>query len=134
MTAYFVSDAASVVHLGSVHNDYNRAFMTSRSWRDSGATGAVGSHVCRLGNVLEQKVVALSDSNDKCAWLGNELGLDVALNYRHSTFQRTSRTLSGAFFDNVGGEILDMALKRLNKNARIALCGGYSFPCEIWIC
>lgn len=27
------------------------------------------------------------------------------------------------FFDNVGGEILDLALTRLNRGARIVLCG-----------
>ncbi|KAI9461639.1 hypothetical protein BJY52DRAFT_1185455 [Lactarius psammicola] len=30
------------------------------------------------------------------------------------------------FFDNIGGEILDLALTRLNKGARIALCGAIS--------
>jgi len=27
------------------------------------------------------------------------------------------------YFDNVGGELLDLALTRLNKHARIVLCG-----------
>lgn len=30
------------------------------------------------------------------------------------------------FFDNVGGDILNFALTRLNKGARIALCGAIS--------
>lgn len=74
--------------------------------------------------------MALAGSDDKCAWLENELGVDVALNYKRSTFQEDFKMAVGyldVFFDNVGGEILDMALKRLNKNARIALCGRCSF-------
>ncbi|KAF8442345.1 alcohol dehydrogenase [Boletus edulis BED1] len=76
----------------------------------SGAAGAVGSLVCQLGKRAGAKVVALAGSDDKCAWLKNELGVDNAVGYLD------------VFFDNVGGEILDLALKRLNQNARIALC------------
>lgn len=96
----------------------------------SGAAGAVGSLVCQLGKRTGAKVVALAGSDDKCAWLENELGVDVALNYKRSTFQEDFKNAVGyldVFFDNVGGEILDMALKRLNKNARIVLCGRCSF-------
>lgn len=31
------------------------------------------------------------------------------------------------FFDNVGGDILNLALGRLNKNARIVVCGEFFF-------
>ena len=96
----------------------------------SGAAGAVGSLVCQLGKRAGAKVVALAGSDDKCAWLENELGVDVALNYKRSTFNKDFKNAVGyldVFFDNVGGEILDLALKHLNKGARIALCGSYSF-------
>ncbi|KAG9315327.1 hypothetical protein JVU11DRAFT_4469 [Chiua virens] len=95
----------------------------------SGAAGAVGSLVCQLGKRAGARVVALAGSDDKCAWLTNELGVDVALNYKHSTFQEDLKKAVGyldVFFDNVGGEILDMALRRLNKNARIVMCGAIS--------
>ncbi|KAF8135055.1 hypothetical protein EV363DRAFT_1447839 [Boletus edulis] len=95
----------------------------------SGAAGAVGSLVCQLGKRAGAKVVALAGSDDKCAWLENELGVDVALNYKRSTFEEEFKNAVGyldVFFDNVGGEILDLALKRLNQNARIALCGAIS--------
>lgn len=98
----------------------------------SGAAGAVGSLVCQLGKRAGAKVVALAGSDDKCAWLENELGVDVALNYKRSTFKEDFKNAVGyldVFFDNVGGEILDLALKYLNKDARIALCGPCSFPC-----
>ena len=98
----------------------------------SGAAGAVGSLVCQLGKRAGAKVVALAGSDDKCVWLRDELGVDVALNYKRSTFKEDFKNAVGyldVFFDNVGGEILDLALKQLNKGARIALCGSCSFSC-----
>ncbi|KAH0833438.1 hypothetical protein J3R83DRAFT_12552 [Lanmaoa asiatica] len=92
----------------------------------SGAAGAVGSLVCQLGKRAGARVVALVGNDDKLAWLENELGVDVALNYKRRTFQQDLRDAVGyldVLFDNVGGEILDMGLQRLNKNARIVLCG-----------
>lgn len=92
----------------------------------SGAAGSVGSLVCQLGKRAGAKVVALAGTDDKCAWLEKELGVDVALNYKSSTFNEDFKKAVGyldVFFDNVGGETLDLALKHLNKGARIALCG-----------
>ncbi|KAF8841215.1 NAD(P)-binding protein [Paxillus ammoniavirescens] len=95
----------------------------------SGAAGAVGSLVCQLGKRAGAKVIALAGSDEKCAWLEDELEVDKALNYKSETFQEDLKNAVGyldVFFDNVGGEILDLALKRLNKNARIVLCGAIS--------
>jgi hypothetical protein len=95
----------------------------------SGAAGAVGSLVCQLGKRAGARVVALAGSDDKCTWLENELGVDKALNYKSETFRKDFKDAVGyldVFFDNVGGEILDMALKNLNKKARIVLCGAIS--------
>lgn len=52
--------------------------------------------------------------------------MEKALNYKSPTFQEDFKAAVGyldVFFDNVGGEILDLALSRLNKHARIVLCG-----------
>jgi len=95
----------------------------------SGAAGAVGSLVCQLGKRTGAKVIALAGSDEKCAWLEGELEVDKALNYKSETFQEDLKNAVGyldVFFDNVGGEILDLALKRLNKNARVVLCGAIS--------
>ncbi|KIJ62805.1 hypothetical protein HYDPIDRAFT_113911 [Hydnomerulius pinastri MD-312] len=95
----------------------------------SGAAGAVGSLVCQLGKRAGAKVIALAGSPDKCAWLEKELGVDKALNYKSDTFREDFKEAVGyldVFFDNVGGEILDMALQRLNRHARIVLCGAIS--------
>jgi len=95
----------------------------------SGAAGAVGSIVCQIGKLKGAKVIALAGADDKCKWLEEELGVDRAVNYKSPDFKTEFRDAVGyldVFFDNVGGDILDLALTRLNKNARIALCGGIS--------
>ncbi|KAI0078737.1 alcohol dehydrogenase [Panus rudis PR-1116 ss-1] len=95
----------------------------------SGAAGATGSIVCQLGKLVGAKVIAIAGTPDKCEWLEKELGVDKALNYKSPTFRQDFRKSVGfldVYFDNVGGEILDLALTRLNKFARIAFCGAIS--------
>jgi NADPH-dependent curcumin reductase CurA len=95
----------------------------------SGAAGAVGALVCQLGKRAGARVIAIAGTADKCAWLEADLGVDKALNYKSPTFREDFVKAVGyldVYFDNVGGEILELALSRLNQNARIALCGGIS--------
>ncbi|KAI0919656.1 hypothetical protein AcW1_003145 [Taiwanofungus camphoratus] len=95
----------------------------------SGAAGATGSLVCQIGKQRGAKVYALAGTADKCEWLEDEIGVDKAFNYKSPTFREDFVNIVGfldVFFDNVGGEILDFALSRLNKNARIVLCGNIS--------
>ncbi|KAJ1307478.1 hypothetical protein OPQ81_001577 [Rhizoctonia solani] len=92
------------------------------------AAGAVGSLVCQIGKLKGARVIGIA-SGPKCPWLIEDLGVDVALDYKSSTFTRdfyeTVESID-VFFDNVGGEILDLALTRLNMGARIVLCGTVS--------
>ncbi|KAI6155694.1 hypothetical protein BKA82DRAFT_991302 [Pisolithus tinctorius] len=95
----------------------------------SGAAGAVGSLVCQLGKRAGARVIGIAGSPEKCAWVETELGVDKALNYKLPTFKQDFKDAVGyldVYFDNVGGDILDLALTRLNKRARIALCGAIS--------
>ncbi|KIM26115.1 hypothetical protein M408DRAFT_330709 [Serendipita vermifera MAFF 305830] len=95
----------------------------------SGAAGATGSVACQMGKLLGAKVIAIAGADDKCKWLEEDLGVDKALNYKSPTFKKDFQSAVGyldVYFDNVGGEILDLCLTRLNKNARIALCGAIS--------
>ncbi|KAF8656233.1 hypothetical protein AX16_002669 [Volvariella volvacea WC 439] len=94
----------------------------------SGAAGSVGMIVCQLGKQIGAKVYAIAGSEDKCDWLKNEIGVDGVFNYKSPTFKQDFKKIGylDVFFDNVGGEILDLALTRLNKNARIVLCGAIS--------
>ncbi|KAK0450171.1 hypothetical protein EV421DRAFT_2032304 [Armillaria borealis] len=94
----------------------------------SGAAGAVGSLVCQLGKREGAKVIAIAGTDEKCSWLKNDIGVDETLNYKSQTFAQDFKKLGyvDAYFDNVGGEMLDLVLTRLNKGARIALCGAIS--------
>ncbi|KAJ6619734.1 alcohol dehydrogenase [Mycena sp. CBHHK59/15] len=94
----------------------------------SGAAGSVGSAACQLGKQAGAIVYAIAGSQEKCDWLVKELGVDMAFNYKSPTFRQDFKKIGylDVYFDNVGGEILDMALTRLNKGARIALCGAIS--------
>jgi len=94
----------------------------------SGAAGAVGSVACQLGKAIGAKVYAIAGSDEKCAWLEKELGVDKAFNYKSKSFYTDLKTIGylDVYFDNVGGETLDFLLTRLNKGARIALCGAIS--------
>ena len=96
----------------------------------SGAAGAVGSLVCQLGLKAGAKVYAIAGTEAKCAWLEGELGVHKAINYKGVTFKEELKELGwiDVFFDNVGGELLDLVLRRLNKGARIVLCGNDWFP------
>ena len=88
--------------------------------------------VCQIGKLKGLKVIAIAGSDDKCAWLESELGVDKALNYKSPTFTEDMRKVGylDIMFDNVGGDILNLCLTRLNKGARIILCGN-SIPISI---
>ncbi|KAJ7066944.1 hypothetical protein C8F01DRAFT_1119707 [Mycena amicta] len=94
----------------------------------SGAAGSVGSVACQLGKRAGAKVYAIAGSQDKCEWLEKELGVDRAFNYKSKTFRQDFKEIGyiDVYFDNVGGEILDLVLSRLNKGATVALCGAIS--------
>ena len=66
----------------------------------------------------------------KCDWLVDDLGFAGAVDYKAGDVaaQLDEHCPDGinVFFDNVGGEILDLALERIADNARVVLCGGIS--------
>ena len=93
----------------------------------SGAAGATGSVVCQIGKKQGAKVYAIAGSPEKCAWLEKEIGVEKALNYKSPTFYDDFKKIGyiDVYFDNVGGEILNFVLTRLNMRARIVLCGAW---------
>jgi NADPH-dependent curcumin reductase len=60
----------------------------------------------------------------------NELGLDGAIDYKSEDLDAKTKELCpkgvNVFFDNVGGETLDVMLANLALRGRIVLCGGIS--------
>ena len=91
----------------------------------SSAAGAVGHHVCQMGKIFGARVIAISGSQEKCEILEREFGVDKAVNYRSPTFCEELERLGrfDVFFDNVGGEILDFVMTRMNQFGRIVCCG-----------
>jgi len=95
----------------------------------SGAAGATGSVVCQIAKLKGAEVVGIAGSDDKVQWL-KELGCDDALNYKDTDFKEkfkaATKNYIDVYFDNVGGEILDMALSRAKEYARFVICGAIS--------
>jgi NADPH-dependent curcumin reductase len=96
----------------------------------SGAAGAVGSVVCQIAKVKGCRVVAIAGGERKCAWLRDELGVDATIDYKGEDVRTCLRERCpdgiDVFFDNVGEEILDAALARIARGARIVICGAVS--------
>lgn len=93
----------------------------------SAAAGAVGSIAVQLAKMRGARVIGIAGTDEKCAWLVEELGIDAAINYRREKVYARLRELApqgvDVYFDNTGGEILDAVLANLALNARIPLCG-----------
>jgi len=97
----------------------------------SGAAGAVGSLVGQIAKIKGCRAVGIAGSDDKIAWLVNELGFDAAFNYKTTEdYVAKLKELCpkgiDCYFDNVGGPVTDAILPVLNVKARISVCGQIS--------
>ncbi len=97
----------------------------------SGAAGAVGSLVGQLAKLKDASlVIGSAGSDEKVAWLTEELGYDTAFNYRNGAVAKQLFAAAphgiDVYFDNVGGDHLQAALHALNVHGRVALCGAIS--------
>jgi len=96
----------------------------------SGAAGAVGSLVGQIAKLKGCRVVGIAGGPEKCAWIVDELGFDAAIDYKGEDVGEALRRHCpegiDVYFDNVGGEILDAALARLARGARVVICGAIS--------
>jgi NADPH-dependent curcumin reductase len=93
----------------------------------SAASGAVGSVVGQLAKIAGCRAIGIAGGAVKCEYVQSELGLDACIDYKAG---RLSEDLAAAtpdgvdvYFDNVGGEVLDAVMGRLNPFSRIPLCG-----------
>jgi NADPH-dependent curcumin reductase CurA len=96
----------------------------------SGAAGATGSIAGQIAKIRGARVIGIAGTDEKCAWLTDDLGFDAAINYKTDDVGARLDQLCpdgvDVFFDNVGGAILDTVLRHLALGARIALCGAIS--------
>ena len=96
----------------------------------SGAAGAVGTVVGQIAKIKGCRVIGIAGGADKCQYLIDELGFDGAVDYKNEDVRKGLKRECpkgvDVYFDNVGGEILDDVLTRINYKARIVICGAIS--------
>lgn len=93
----------------------------------SAASGAVGSVAVQLAKLGGCRAIGIAGGPAKCDWVMRELGLEACIDYKAGPIDAALKAAASGgvdvYFDNVGGTILDAVLRRVNANARIALCG-----------
>jgi NADPH-dependent curcumin reductase len=93
----------------------------------SAASGAVGSAVGQIAKIKGCRAVGIAGGTEKCRYVIEELGFDACVDYKAGKLwdDLLAATPKGidVYFENVGGEIFDTVLRRLNAFARIPVCG-----------
>lgn len=96
----------------------------------SAAAGAVGSVVGQIAKIKGCRAVGIAGGAEKCRYIVDELGFDVAIDYKTKDVRASLKEHCpggiDVYFDNVGGHILEAALARLARGARIVICGAIS--------
>ncbi|KHF37544.1 putative NADP-dependent oxidoreductase YfmJ [Paenibacillus sp. P1XP2] len=88
-------------------------------------------HACRPNCENQRRArVGIAGTDEKCAYLVNELGFDAAVNYKTADLDKALAEACpngvDVYFDNVGGPVSDAVMNLLNDYARIPLCGAIS--------
>jgi len=93
----------------------------------SAASGAVGSVVGQIAKIKGCRAVGIAGGRQKCDYVVKELGFDACVDYKAGMLNDDLKVAVpdgiDCYFENVGGEILDAALRRMNAFSRIAVCG-----------
>src|SRR5256884_2979259 len=93
----------------------------------SATAGATGSIVGQIGEIHGCRVIGIAGTDEKCAWITKDLGFDAAINYKHPDWKEKLATATpkgiDIDFENVGGDIMQTVLGRMNLHGRVVLCG-----------
>jgi NADPH-dependent curcumin reductase CurA len=93
----------------------------------SAASGAVGSVVGQLAKMAGCRAVGIAGGAGKCAYVTDELKFDACIDYKSEDVGKRLKEVApkgvDGYFENVGGEIMEAVLPRMNAFGRIALCG-----------
>ena len=91
------------------------------------ASGAVGSVVGQLAKIHGARAVGIAGGAEKCRYVVEELGFDACIDYKAGNLRGDLKDATpkgiDCVFENVGGEIFDTLLTRMNAFSRIAVCG-----------
>jgi len=96
----------------------------------SGAAGAVGQTVGQIARINGCRAVGIAGGKAKCDFVVKDLKFDACIDYKGDSVrdglkQHCPKGVD-VYFDNVGGNILDTVLTRINRHARIVICGAIS--------
>jgi len=93
----------------------------------SAASGAVGSVVGQLAKLHGCRAVGIAGGRAKCDYVVGELGFDACIDHRGGRLYDDLRAACpdgvDVDFENVGGEVLDTALRVMNLHSRVIVCG-----------
>ncbi len=94
----------------------------------SAATGATGSLAGAIARALgAKKVIGIAGGADKCQWIVDNAGYDAAIDYKNEDIGERLQELCpqgvNAYFDNVGGDMLDTLLLHMAPEGRVLICG-----------
>jgi NADPH-dependent curcumin reductase len=96
----------------------------------SAASGAVGATVGQIAKIKGCRAIGIAGGPEKCRYIRDELGFDAAIDYKSEDMRKSLRAHCpngvNVYFDNVGGDILDIVLAQLARHARIVICGAIS--------
>ena len=96
----------------------------------SAASGAVGAVVGQIALLMGCKVIGMAGTDEKVAYVVDELGFDAGINYKTDDLDAALRSACpdgiDVFFDNVGGVLTDVVLTQIRYRARVAICGQIS--------
>ena len=98
----------------------------------STAAGSVGSVVGQIARQRGATVVGLTGNDEKVTTCTERYGYNLAFNYKMIDVAQTLATAAPdgftIFFDNVGGPILDAAIRTMKRHGRIIQCGTAATP------
>ncbi|MEY4538819.1 MAG: hypothetical protein RLZZ306_576 [Bacteroidota bacterium] len=96
----------------------------------SGAAGGVGTMAGQIAKLKGCTVIGITSSDEKCQNLVKDFHFDYAINYKIPKWQEQIMDLCpngvNLFFDNVGGDVLNIMLSCLSKGGRVILSGAAS--------
>ncbi|XP_031332189.1 prostaglandin reductase 1-like isoform X2 [Photinus pyralis] len=95
----------------------------------SSAAGAVGSCAGQIARIKGCKIIGITSSEEKCAWL-KELHFDHCINYKTDDITTKLKEYApegvDCYFDNVGGEISSAVIYEMKQHGRICINGATS--------
>ena len=93
----------------------------------SGAAGGVGTIAGQVAKIIGCRVIGIAGGKEKCRFVVEELGFDACIDYKEGDITDALREACpdgiDVYFDNVGGDILNVALAQMKDFGRIVACG-----------